>query len=275
MHPRRRRGGMNPGRSPPAFFLLIFVLSLPFLLFAATPLPGPLNLPVSAFMLVCPALAAAILVRREEGAGGVRRLFARVLDYKKIRPVWYLPIILLMPAIMLLSYGVMLLFGLPLPADPFVPYLLIPVFVPLFFIAAAFEEAGWMGYAADPLQERWSALVTALILGVVWAEWHSIPWLLLNTPAWAAGQALSTVALRVVIVWLYNNTNGSVFAATLFHGMMNVAEFSFPNLGSHYDPVVTGGIAAAVAVAVVFLWGPETLARFRHGRLRGPCCRLS
>jgi len=59
---------MSTARSPPAFFLLIFALSLPFLLFAGTPLSGPLNLPVSAFMLVCPALAAAILVRREEGA---------------------------------------------------------------------------------------------------------------------------------------------------------------------------------------------------------------
>ncbi|MDV2481904.1 CPBP family intramembrane metalloprotease [Methanoculleus sp. Wushi-C6] len=259
---------MNAGRSPLTFFLLVFVLSIPFLLFAGTPLPGPLNLPVSAFMIVCPALAASILVRREEGAGGVARLLARVADFRKIRAVWYLPILLLMPAIMLLSYGVMLLSGRPLPADPFVPYLLIPVFVPLFFIAAAFEEIGWMGYAADPLQERRSALTTALIIGAVWAAWHSIPWLLLNTPTWAAGQALSTVALRVLIVWLYNNTRKSVFAATLFHGMMNVAEFSFPNLGSHYDPVVSGAIASAVAVVVVFLRGPETLAGWRYAHRR-------
>ncbi|KAF5075775.1 CPBP intramembrane metalloprotease [anaerobic digester metagenome] len=247
-------------RSPLTFFLLVFLLSLPFLLFARVPLPGQLNLPVSAFMLVCPGLAAAILVFREEGGGGVAGLLSRVADFRKIRAVWYLPIVFLMPGIMLLSYGVMLLSGRPLPADPFVPYLLVPVFVPLFFIAAAFEEVGWMGYAADPLQERRSALSTALVLGAVWAVWHSIPWLLLNTPAWAAGQALSTVALRVVIVWLYNNTGGSVFAATLFHGMMNVAEFSFPNLGSHYDPIVTGGITAAVAAVVVAVWGPATLA---------------
>ncbi|WP_054847208.1 hypothetical protein [Methanoculleus chikugoensis] len=96
------------------------------------------------------------------------------------------------------------------------------------------------------------------------AAWHFIPpWLLQNSPVWAAGQALSTVALRVLIVWLYNNTHKSVFAATLFHGMVNVAGFSFPNFGSHYDPVVTGGaIAVAVAAVVVAVWGgPTTLAR--------------
>ena len=255
-------------RSPPAFFLLTVLLSVPFLLLAGTPLPGPLNLPVSAFMIVCPGLAAAILVFREEGSGGVVRLVGRVAAYRKIRAVWYLPILFLMPAIMLLSYGGMLLSGRPLPDDPFVPYLLIPVFVPLFFIAAALEEVGWTGYATDPLQERRSALFTALIIGAVWAAWHSIPWLLLNTPVWAAGQALSTVALRVLIVWLYNNTGGSVFAATFFHGMMNVAEFSFPNYGSHYDPVVSGAIGAAVAVVVAYLWGAETLARWRYGRRR-------
>ena len=255
-------------RSPPAFFLLLFALSIPFLFLAATPLPGPLNLPVSALMLVCPGLAAAILTYREEGGGGVARLLSRVADFRKIRAVWYLPVLLLMPAILLLSYGAMLLIGRPLPVDPFVQYLLIPVFIPLFFIAAAFEEVGWMGYAADPLQERRSALTTALIIGIVWAGWHLIPWLLLNGPVWAAGQSLSTVALRVVIVWLYNNTGGSVFAATLFHGMMNVAGFSFPNYGSHYDPVVTGAIGAAVAAVVTALWGAETLARWRYGRRR-------
>ncbi|KUG21144.1 hypothetical protein ASZ90_009106 [hydrocarbon metagenome] len=252
---------MSTGRSPLALFLLIFLLSIPFLLFAGAPLPGPFNLPVSAFMLVCPAIAAAILVFREEGGRGVARLSARALDYPKVGMVWYIPILLLMPGVMLLSYGVMLLSGRPLPADPYVPYLMIPAFVVLFFITAAFEEIGWMGYAADPLQERWSALATALALGAVWAAWHLIPWVLLNDPVWAAGQSLSTVALRVLIVWLYNNTGGSVFAATLFHGMVNVAGFSFPNYGSHYDPFVSGAITAAVAVVVVVIWGPATLAR--------------
>jgi hypothetical protein len=42
-------------------------------------------------MIVCPALAASILVFREEGSGGVARLLARVVDYQRIRPIWFLP----------------------------------------------------------------------------------------------------------------------------------------------------------------------------------------
>lgn len=60
-------------RSPLAFITLVFALSVPFWLLAALTdlelLPG---LPVSALMLVCPGIAAAILVHRETGVRGVR-----------------------------------------------------------------------------------------------------------------------------------------------------------------------------------------------------------
>jgi hypothetical protein len=55
------------------FFVLTFVVSIPFLLLGATTdfqlLPG---IPVSAFAFVCPGLAAAILVYGESLCTGVR-----------------------------------------------------------------------------------------------------------------------------------------------------------------------------------------------------------
>ena len=60
-----------------------------------------------------------------------------------------------------------------------------------------------------------------------------------RSPAWIAWWCLSTVAVRVLIVWLYNNTGKSVFAEALFHGMINVKCFLFPIYGSHYDPRIT------------------------------------
>jgi membrane protease YdiL (CAAX protease family) len=158
----------------------------------------------------------------------------------------------------------MRLMGRPLP-EPYIPLLMIPVFFALFFIPAACEEVGWMGYAVDPLQDRWSALTTGLILGSVWALWHVVPWLEANNLVWVAGQCLSTIGLRILIVWLYNNTGKSVFAAIVFHDMSNVSEFLFPNYGSYYNPVISGAITAVIVVIVTFLWGTRTLARFRFG----------
>jgi len=78
---------------------------------------------------------------------------------------------------------------------------------------------------------------------------------------WIAWWTLSTVAARVIIVWLYNNTNMSVFIATLFHMTINVTWQVFPVNGSYYDPRITGLVTALVAVVVVLFWGPRGLTR--------------
>lgn len=255
-------------RQPFKFFLLIFVLSVPLWLIGGQPLPLPINLPVSAFIFTCPLIAASILVYGENKLDGLKQLLKRTLDYRKIKPkIWYLPILFLMPAIMLLSYLAMRLIERPLP-EPQIPFLEIPLFFALFFIPAVCEEAGWMGYAFEPIQNKVGASRAGILIGFVWGMWHFIGWYFQthNTLTWTAGQFISTVALRIIIVWLYNNTGKSVFAAVLFHDMMNVSEFLFPNYGSHYDPVITGVITAIVTVFVTFLWGPKTLARFRYAR---------
>lgn len=109
-------------RSPLTFFLLVFVLSLPFWLIGTVTglqlLPG---LPVSALMVVCPAMAASILVYQENKTAGVIELLKRSFDYKRISAkVWYAPIVLLMPGVTVLTYGLMRLmrFSLPAPAIP-------------------------------------------------------------------------------------------------------------------------------------------------------------
>jgi uncharacterized protein len=92
-----------------------------------------------------------------------------------------------------------------------------------------------MGYAAPQMRDRWSALKAGIILGSAWAIWHSVTYIQArNTPAWIAWQLFFTVAARVLIVWLYNNTGKNVLAAILFHNMYNVSWSLFPNNGSHY-----------------------------------------
>lgn len=67
-------------RSPLRFFALVFALALPFYLLGA--LVGKIpraEVSASAFMFAVPLVAAVILVHREEGPAGVRRLMRRVL----------------------------------------------------------------------------------------------------------------------------------------------------------------------------------------------------
>jgi uncharacterized protein len=247
-------------RSPVKFFLLVFALSIPFWL--VQPRDWPISASVGA-----PLLAALILVYREAGGRGVRRILSRVFDQWRIRKkIWYVPIIFLMPLLYLLSYLVMRLMGLPFPDEPYIPFLLIPLLLVLFFILAIGEEVGWTGYVTDPLQDRWSALTTSIILGLVTAIWHFVPLIQMGrTPTWIAWWALSALSIRILYVWLYNSTGKSLFAAIVFHAMNNLSFAMFPNYGSHWDPAVGGVITAIVAVIVTFLWGPRTLARYRYG----------
>ena len=171
-----------------------------------------------------------------------------------------------MPVVYLLTYGVMSLMGLPLPDEPYFSFLMIPLLFVLFFILAIGEEVGWTGYATDPLQDRWSALTTGIILGLVTALWHFVPLIQMGrTPIWIAWWSLGSISIRILTVWLYNNTGRSLFAGIVFHAMNNLSFALFPNYGSHWDPAVAGVITAIVAVIVAFLWGSRTLARYRYG----------
>jgi uncharacterized protein len=251
----------------PKFFLLVFVLSIPFwLVDVLTQMPKgiPINLPTSSLMAFNPLIAALILTYRYKKSAGIKDLVKKAFDYKRIkRKRWYVPTILLMPAMLFLSYLVMYLVGLPLP-QPNISFLFVLILFPLFFVTALGEEAGWLGYAIDPMQERWGALYASIILGIVWGLWHLGGYIQTNNGLeWAIWQFLGSIPLRILITWIYNNTGKSIFAGILFHAMINVSEFSFPNYGSHYDPFISAIIFTAVAAIVVFLWSPKTLIRYR------------
>lgn len=252
---------MNPGnatgRSPWRFFALVFALSLPFWLAGAVAdrfLPDglALNLPFAALMFVCPALAASILVYGESGWAGVKQLLARAFDHQRIKSkAWYLPVFLLMPAIAGLSYSLRQITGAALPPWQVPDDTLLFAFA-LFVFAAAGEELGWQGYAFELLRAKWGTLGAGVILGVVWAVWHIVPYAQAgNTVGWIVWQCVFTVMARVMIIWLYTNTGQSVLGAIIFHAMINVSTVALPAFGLSYDPF-TASVVSAVIVGVIF-----------------------
>ncbi len=251
------------------FILLVFVLSIPIWLISSllgNKLPIPINLPISALLFLIPVMAASILLYNQHGWKGVNDLLKKAFDYKKIKnKTWYMPALLLVPLIYVLSYAVMRLAGWLLPKQITTPFLMTPIFFAAFFIGAACEELGWSGYAIDSMQNRWGALTAGIILGVVWQIWHIIGDVQAqNTAAWIFWHSLYSIGLRILIIWVYNNTQKSVFAAILVHTMDNVSWTLFPNYGSHFDPFIAFIVMTVVVGVVVFLWGHKTLAQYRY-----------
>jgi membrane protease YdiL (CAAX protease family) len=248
------------------FFVLVFMLSIPFWLGSTVVTwqvsPG---LPVSAFAVVCPVMAASILVYKTHKSAGVRAFLTRSFDYERVRAkAWYAPVVLVKPTTAILAYGVLRWTGAPLPDARFSIGAASMMFV-AFFLAALGEELGWSGYATDPMQSRWGALGAGVLLGFIWSVWHWVPLVQASrSSSWIAWWSIGTVADRVLLVWIYNNTGGSVFASALFHAFSNLSWQLFPSHGSHWDPRLNGLITAAAAAFVVAVWRPSTLVRSRR-----------
>ena len=123
-----------------------------------------------------------------------------------------------------------------------------------------------MGYAFDPLEEQYNALWAGLLLGLVGATWHVVMLLQVDRSLeWIAWWYLYTVSLRVITVWIYNNTGKSIFATAVTHSMINLSWQLFPINGSYFDPQITGLIAAFAVVIVTIIWGPKRLSRQNPG----------
>lgn len=234
------------------FFLLVFAFSLPFwLLGAGNPVQLLPGLPLSALGAFAPALVALFLTYQADRLSGVWSLLRRSFDYKRLKNNgWFLAILLINPTLAVLAYLVIEALGQPLPDPAPLTAAVLPLTV-FFFIGALGEEIGWSGYATEPLQKRWGTLKAGLILGIVWAIWHFVPLAQAQrSVAWIAWWSLNTVALRMIMTWLYIRGGRSVFGAAVFHTLINLSWQLFPTNGSFYDPRIFGLLTTGLAILI-------------------------
>ncbi|PJZ70862.1 hypothetical protein CH373_06230 [Leptospira perolatii] len=258
-------------RSLLKFLLLLIALSVPLWvlgsIFEIELFPGfyLYQLPLG-----MPSVAALILIYRERGKAGVISLLKRTYDFRNIRSkIWYVPILFLSPIVGLINYTILYFTGVPVPSLQFSSVILLGYSM-VFFMTYG-EELGLTGYLIDPLQERYSALKSGLIVGFIWAAYH-IPGFVISgfyTIEWMFWHALYTIATRIIFVWVYNNSGKSMFSMALFHWTFGIFWILFPPTGNlqkatpYYDPQICSLTVLFFASIVTFLWGPRTLAHYR------------
>lgn len=258
----------EPGH-PWLFFALVYGLSAPFWILSSqiehSGLPD--NLPVTDIgAALAPAIAAGILRYREAGTSGVRELFRRVFEYRRIKKTrWLVTAVIIFPILYVVTHLGMRLLAYPVPTLWNPSPALVGIFL-LFFVAATAEELCYTAYATDALQQRMTALNTALVIGPLWALWH-LPSMIVM------GQSIElilwglcvTVAFRILSVWIYNNAGASAFAVILMHAIGNTSRTGYPGGRSGYE-LGDGSLAYSIIIAftlvVVVLWRPATLASF-------------
>lgn len=254
---------------PFAFFGLVYAMSAPFWMLGAFLKSSwlPDNIPLSDIgATLSPALAACFLIYKEDGLRGLKTFLGRIFDYRRTSSrSWFFTALLLLPVLYLATYAVMRISGYPLAVDGQLSTGLLGALL-MFLIAATVEELGYSAYATDALQTRYSALTTALLIGVPWAFWH-LPSMLQMGQSWTlvAWGLGATVAFRVITVWLYNNNHFSLFVVILAHALGTTARSAFPGGRSAYelgDGAVSYAIIIVFALIIVVLWRPATLTNF-------------
>lgn len=214
-----------------------------------------------------PLVAALLVTHLEEGRSGLRRLWARAVDYR-LGGFWYAVILLAFPV---LVGGALLLAVLTGEPAPELVALRNPATIPVAFVFIFFlggplqEEFGWRGYALARLQERWNALLSSVVVGLFWGLWH-LPLFFMprqdlyyQRPIW--GLVASTTLCSVLFTWINNHTRGSILAALLFHTMFNLSHYVFPTLGSEQGSLYSLVLLFLAATTVVIVSGPTTQRR--------------
>jgi membrane protease YdiL (CAAX protease family) len=137
-----------------------------------------------------------------------------------------------------------------------------------FVVGPLSEEAGWRGFALPRLESKYNALVSSLILGVIWNFWHLPLFYLTGQPQMGIPMPLYlllTVTLTIYLTWLYNNTHGSLIITTLAHfsynltGVVIYGPLSLMPAMTFY--MTAGPLLFLVVVGVVVYFKPKYLSR--------------
>ena len=222
-----------------SFFFLSYAFSwmvtLPYLLSLWGILPGNYILLLNLKQWVGPALAGIIMTRVTGGKAGLLHLRHSTRQWRAGWQ-WYLFILLGVPALMLL--GIVIQPGALASFPGFPPQLLVNYvvyFIIVFFAVGLPEEIGWRGFALPRMQPRYGPLWGTLLLGVVWAFWHLLYFLM---PDHGGGPGtdpaaqlknffiflLMVLAVSILFTWVYNHTRGSVFMTSLLHAAIDTPQ---------------------------------------------------
>jgi len=122
------------------------------------------------------------------------------------------------------------------------------------------EELGWRGFALPRLLEARTPLNAAIVLGLIWFAWH-LPTFFISTLSQSqlpiALFCVNSIALSILMTWVYLRTAGDLFAMILIHTMANwcgAIGIPFP-----VEVLAEVGLAALVAVAGGLRRSGETL----------------
>jgi membrane protease YdiL (CAAX protease family) len=256
--------------------LSMFVLAL---VFGAAPLAavatGLLPQGFDQLGALSASLAGIVVAAVEGRKGGVRELLGRFLIWRVGIQWWAFALLFTVIPSVAALYLFSLFGGPPVDWSGLEPlYSVVPMILMLTIFAGIGEEFGWRGFAMPRLQARYNALVSSIIIGVLWGLWHIPLFLVEGTTQYnwrldaglipaVLGYTVFLIAWSIQYTWVFNNTKGSVLLAAVFHGAGNAWIGGYIDVyKGHFGGSVTFMVVSVVvSTLIVLVAGPANLSR--------------
>ncbi|MDD4902776.1 MAG: CPBP family glutamic-type intramembrane protease [Patescibacteria group bacterium] len=243
-----------------SYYLLVFTISwggILILIGGPGNIPGTkeqaekLFIPALLIMFAGPFVSGILMNFFIDGKEGLRRLLSRFLQWR-VEARWYAVAALTGPLLV-----AAVLFGLSFFNQLFLPGIITVsgrVALLLFGLGwglvggGLLEETGWTGFATPRLRQRYDILSTGLIVGVLWGIWHFMiaiwssnylgglkSWVMF-TAGFITFYLLALPAYRVLLVWVFDRTGGSLPVIMLMHAMLSASTLIL-------QPLATGTVS--------------------------------
>lgn len=238
------------------FFILTYLFSWSFWF------PFVLNVQIPLYMaligILGPATIGIIITFVEKGKKGVKHLLKGIIKWK-VKFRWYVFTLIFPFIVMYLAiYANYLIEGNFIEINGIKSWTSIPIFfIYILFLQGPLEEIGWRGYALPRLQKKYSSLKASIILGVIWAFWHTPLFLFSSLHAGLPIYLyiLQVIGISILMTWIFNSTGRSILLVIFLHTTINMAGTIAPileNYSEHKTPFIFT-IAAIWIVDIIIL----------------------
>lgn len=267
---------IQPRNSIPWFYLVL-AYGLAWLFWIPVAMTGQ-DYKSSPFLLILvligvfgPGMSGIVLTYRGSDREKVRDFWRRALEMRRVRWIWCAIILLLWPAMHLLSLVFSKTLGDQMPNFEFIGALAtqplgIPAVIVLYFLQSGLEELGWRGYMLEQMLQSWGAPRGSLIIGAFHALWHLPLFWVVGTNQLRIGFGVGflmfvaqAIAFSLYATWCYLGNGHSTLAVTLLHTTGNLCLEIFAIApGSTRNAIYTlVMVLGAAAVSIIWLKGGQ------------------
>lgn len=173
--------------------------------------------------IFAPGFVGLALTARSGGGAAVARLLGRILKWN-VGLRWFVFALSYMAAIKLAVAVAYRIATGEWPVFATTAWWVMAAAIAISTWVQAGEEVGWRGYALPRMAVRMGWARASLLLGGLWALWHTPLFFIPETTT--TGQSLPYYVLQVMAIsaasaWLYVRTNGSLLLPMILHASIN------------------------------------------------------